>query len=382
MSTKEPLEHKTPASQDTERDWDDLSPAIRDRHASAPRGTVDSLLRARRAESGLEEQEEFLESARTVDLAGDAPHSGRPDVPATENNLADQAPAGPAQVFAYPVDAPVTAGEEKDSVTGTSSDTQQSLNEAEERASAREIAVEDRPRLLGMRKFIIACAVPILTVACTVRAVATSGFLWFSYHRPGFPEDAYGLSTDDRMSLGSYVLDYILNFAPASYLAQLRNDKGVAWFLPTEVEHMTDVKVVMLTVMVVATLTGVMALLSARTLSERAPGAIRKSLFAGSWATLGILTALALVAALGWESFFTNFHHLFFPQGNWQFRMSDTLIRLYPPQFWVDAGVTVAAFTLVITAITLVISWPTKLRKARENKIAADRREMHRKLSS
>jgi uncharacterized membrane protein len=36
-------------------------------------------------------------------------------------------------------------------------------------------------------------------------------------------------------------------------------------------------------------------------------------------------------------SFFADFHHLFFQGNSWLFPDSDTLIRLYPLQFWQDA---------------------------------------------
>jgi uncharacterized membrane protein len=37
---------------------------------------------------------------------------------------------------------------------------------------------------------------------------------------------------------------------------------------------------------------------------------------------------------------------MFFEAGTWQFYNSDTLIRLYPQQFWFDASLVIAAMTI------------------------------------
>lgn len=66
-------------------------------------------------------------------------------------------------------------------------------------------------------------------------------------------------------------------------------------------------------------------------------------IFAGLWAwsrrerfgtvvagTILIALPVAL-ALLGWNTLFVEFHHLFFPQGNWQFPYDSHIIHTYPP---------------------------------------------------
>src|SRR5699024_11977036 len=74
------------------------------------------------------------------------------------------------------------------------------------------------------------CALPILVLAILaplvvligiIRLVASPAFLWLEYHRPGFPADPFGMSTEQRLNYGSYGLDYLFNLAPQSYLAEL-----------------------------------------------------------------------------------------------------------------------------------------------------------------
>ena len=67
---------------------------------------------------------------------------------------------------------------------------------------------------------------------------------------------------------------------------------------------------------------------------------------------------LGVVGVFGWEWLFTTFHQVFFPQGNWEFSVRSSLIRLYPPQFWIDAAIAVAVilwyggYSVVTGAIT------------------------------
>lgn len=219
-----------------------------------------------------------------------------------------------------------------------------------------------KPRLLWLRRSILALAVPLVTIMLAVRTVASPFFLWAEYHRPGFPADSYGFDTSERLRLGSYGLDYILNLAPDSYLAQIES-QGQRAFLASEVSHMTDVKLVIIWSSSLTALVLVLALLSAWRLPSRVPGAIRSSLFAGSLLTLLLLLGLGVSALLGWEGFFTNFHQVLFPQGNWTFRASDTLIRLYPPQFWLDAAASAGTLILFFTLLLLVLTRPRRTKK-------------------
>ncbi|TFI31866.1 DUF1461 domain-containing protein, partial [Micrococcus endophyticus] len=99
-------------------------------------------------------------------------------------------------------------------------------------------------------------------------------------------------------------------------------------------------------------------------------GGVRRALFAGAlWLPLALI-ALAVLAVLGWETFFAGFHSLFFADGTWTFSARDALIRLYPEQFWVDAALVVGAIALIASLVTLVFTWPTRRRR----EMSADRR--------
>ncbi|MDO4919617.1 TIGR01906 family membrane protein [Kocuria sp.] len=202
----------------------------------------------------------------------------------------------------------------------------------------------------------LALALPVLWLGLAVRLVASPAFLWFEYHRPGFPADRWGMDLGERMTFGSYGLDYVMNFAPPEYLGGLVSPEGGMAFTPGEVSHMTDVQHVLHGGLLLAVVLLVLSMLAGWWLHRRAPGTAAAAWFAGSWLTVALLAGAAVGGLLGWERFFTAFHSLFFSSGTWTFRVSDTLIRLYPTQFWVDAAVTVAVVTLAGALLTMVLT--------------------------
>lgn len=255
--------------------------------------------------------------------------------------------------------------------------------EAAERAAAREDAVEDTPRFLKLRATLIALTVPLTVLMIAIRTVASAPFLWLEYHRPGFPEDSYGYYLVERMRLGSYGVDYINNFAPREYLARVTTgaDNTLA-FTEAEVNHMHDVKWVLLIATVAVAALFLVTLFSNISLRERAPGTIRRSLFCGAWITLGLIAVLGVVGVFGWEWLFTTFHQVFFPQGNWEFSVRSSLIRLYPPQFWIDAAIAVAVLVAAQITLLLVTTWPTKYRKLKAERRRQERQDLRVKLAS
>lgn len=240
-----------------------------------------------------------------------------------------------------------------------------SEEEIRRRAEERERAGETKPVLARVLQVMIAVFFPVMLLAAAIRAVATPLFLWVEYHRPGFPADSYGFSTDDRMTYGSYAVDYILNFSGPRYLGELMTPSGESLYLESEVSHMADVKSVLTMVFIAALAMAVLSVIACVYLARRYPGGIRRGLFAGAVLTLVLVGALIVLAVLGWESFFTQVHSIFFANGNWTFRLDDTLIRLFPAQFWMDAGIAIAGLVLLSCLAVLIAAWPTKSRRER-----------------
>ncbi|MGY4542031.1 integral membrane protein (TIGR01906 family) [Arthrobacter sp. UYNi723] len=207
---------------------------------------------------------------------------------------------------------------------------------------------------------LVAVFFPVIVVAGAVRAVTSPLFLWIEYQRPGFPADLFGFSTEERLIYGSYTLDYVLNLAPAGYLGRLVNAEGGRLFLESEVGHMADVKGVLSVSFLVAFVMLLIAVASCVYLAWRYHGAVRRALFSGAVLTLALIVALTVSAVLAWEAFFAQVHALFFAAGTWTFRVDDTLIRLFPEQFWTDAAITIAALVFLVTTLTVAFGWPVR----------------------
>ncbi|MDJ0319646.1 TIGR01906 family membrane protein [Pseudarthrobacter sp. PS3-L1] len=244
--------------------------------------------------------------------------------------------------------------------------------EVERRNKEREDAANSKPVLPRVMQVLLAVFFPVILLIAAIRAVASPLFLWVEYNRPGFPGDGYGFSTDDRMTYGSYAVDYLNNWAGPRFLGDLVGRNGEPLFKEGEVSHMADVKTVIMTTFGAGVVLAIIAIIAIIYLRRRRPGGVRRGLFTGSLATLVLMGGLGTLAFLGWEQFFTEFHRIFFANGTWTFTLEDTLIRLFPGQFWIDAGIVIGGLVVVVALITLVLTWPTKKRRGR----ARDRQEL------
>lgn len=198
---------------------------------------------------------------------------------------------------------------------------------------------------------------PVLLVLISARLVMSEVFLQFEYNRPGFPEDYYGMTREQRLHYAPFAVAYLLNGEGIDFLANLKFPDGEPLFNARELRHMQDVKTVTQIAFAVAVVSGLLALASAVYLYSRSRTALRKSLFQGSILTLAIVAAIIIVAILNWNYFFTLFHTLFFESGTWYFLYSDSLIRLFPEQFWFDAALTIGTFTVLGALVTLLAVW-------------------------
>ncbi len=77
------------------------------------------------------------------------------------------------------------------------------------------------------------------------------------------------------------------------------------------------------------------------------------------------LIALAVLAALDFNAFFSAFHGIFFPQGNWTFSANSLLISMYPINFWIGMGIIWVVGSLVMALIVFALGTAIKPGKAK-----------------
>lgn len=220
-------------------------------------------------------------------------------------------------------------------------------------------------------QLLIVLAVPFLLVMTGARLVMTPLFLQIEYTRPGFPFDRFGMSTDDRLQYGPLGIEYILNGEDITFLGDLRlppelcappRADGCPMFNRAELRHMHDVKVVASALFLAAFVVAITAAAVGYWLWRTAKLRLYDAIFQGASVTLGLIGAIILLVFAAWDYFFTLFHSLFFEDGTWQFLFSDTLIRLYPQQFWFDAALTMGTFTTLGALGLLFLTWQMRRR--------------------
>lgn len=189
----------------------------------------------------------------------------------------------------------------------------------------------------------ITVALPLVLILLNARLLMGDTFLRLEYTRPGFPSDSYGFSTEDRLTYAPLAQAYLFNDAGIAFLGDQTFPDGSPLYNQRELSHMQDVKgvVQMLTriglVLLVLLIVGVVLLALRPATHPR----LHMGLLQGSILTLALVVALVVSVAVSFNTFFTQFHAIFFEGDSWLFAYSDTLIRLFPEQFWTDAFILV-----------------------------------------
>lgn len=205
-------------------------------------------------------------------------------------------------------------------------------------------------------RWLIAAAVPIVLVMTVVRLVTLPWYPAWEYAKPGFPADPLAMSKSERLRLAREAIAFLNMPRGAVRLDASRFDDGTVAYNAREVSHMDDVKLVYDRLTAGALIVLVIALAAVWGLVRLGHGpAVWGALSDGALFTLLVLIALGAWMLVGFNAFFTAFHGIFFEGGTWLFAETDTLIRLFPLQFWSDAGILIAVAVGVVSfALSLV----------------------------
>jgi integral membrane protein (TIGR01906 family) len=203
---------------------------------------------------------------------------------------------------------------------------------------------------------------PIVLVGISLRLLLSPLFPQVEYRMPGFPEDDYGFTMEERLKWSTIAIEYLVNDADTSFLGDLKFDDGSPLYNERELSHMDDVKRVTKGVLNVfyLTLAGltILGLYSRRREQWQAwllglrRGGLAIIWLAGAVAVV-VLVGMFILPSLFWD-FFTGFHKIFFEGDSWMFLTSDTLIRLFPLRFWQDTFLFAAGLS-VLGAICLIV---------------------------
>jgi integral membrane protein (TIGR01906 family) len=198
---------------------------------------------------------------------------------------------------------------------------------------------------------------PFMVLMLSIRMLITPLFAMIEYRMPGFPEDPYGFTTQDRLRWSEPSIKYLINNRDISFLEDLKFDSGEPIYNSRELSHMVDVKNLVTAMRFV--LAGGMVLLlilSFGLVRIKDRNAVRRAYYRGGWAVLILMGTILLFVMLSFTHLFTWFHQLFFQSGTWMFYTSDTLIRLFPMRFWRDAFIFVGILSLIIASLIIILN--------------------------
>lgn len=217
--------------------------------------------------------------------------------------------------------------------------------------------MNDQTRLLNIFRWLISILTPFVILMIVVRLLITPLFARAAYNLPGFPDDPFGFTLQDRLRWSEPSIRYLVNNEDIDYLESLSFDDGTPIFNARELSHMADVKSVVTGMRVALALCVITLLICAGyILKNGRRDLIIKAFNAGGWGVVGLISAILLFVAISFNQLFTWFHQLFFTEGTWQFFTSDTLIRLFPMRFWRDAFIFVGVLSLMLGGGLILIT--------------------------
>ncbi len=227
-------------------------------------------------------------------------------------------------------------------------------------------------RLTQILKLLIVLLIPIFIVGGAVRLLATDPYLAFEYNRASFPPDTFGFTNQQRFILASTNIHYVRAHLPSDELS-IQTLNGAPVYNPREVSHMADVQAVFQSVFRVWQVTFILLILLGFVLwraGERKT--LASAIQSGGLLTSGIILSIALLAIFAWRFWFETFHLFFFKPGSWLFSYSDTLIRLFPVEFWFDATLTISVMSLVGGLLLALVGWRWRRMPITPDKIQKD----------
>lgn len=205
------------------------------------------------------------------------------------------------------------------------------------------------PNLLAA---IITIGIPPLLVLSNLSIFLTPQYVMFEYGKPDFPPAELFKPADRTYFAGESVL---YERGDRSF----EQFKGLGVYNDRELNHMVDVRVLIAQVGVFQMMDGLLVLVLLITLialpATRAFAA--RGLFNGALLTLGLFGLLGVFASTTFDTFFVDFHRVFFQGETWLFYTTDSLIQFYPVRFWFDTALYLVGLTIVEAIVLGVVGW-------------------------
>jgi integral membrane protein (TIGR01906 family) len=198
----------------------------------------------------------------------------------------------------------------------------------------------------------ITLAVPVALILANVFLFMNPIWLAFQYSQPDFPPSVR-FAPPERYRLASESIEYVRGNRT------LDQFKALGVYDDREIKHMVDVRELVdkmkIVLPIVALLIAASLVALARQKENRTLAA--RGLLNGASLTIGLFVLIGFFAAVGFQTFFTLFHKIFFEGDTWLFNYTDSLIQFYPLPFWFATSIGLVATTIVEAIIVGLIGW-------------------------
>lgn len=206
--------------------------------------------------------------------------------------------------------------------------------------------------LANLLSRIITLAVPVVLILTNIFIFMNPTWLAYQYGKSDFPPSVR-FTPEDRYRLASESIEYVRGNRT------LEQFKALNVYDEREIKHMIDVRELVDKVKIVLPILALLIIASlvvlAREKTNRALAA--RGLLNGAILTVGFFVVLGLFAAVGFQTFFTLFHKIFFEGDTWLFNYTDSLIQFYPLPFWFGTSIALIALTIGEALIVGLIGW-------------------------
>jgi integral membrane protein (TIGR01906 family) len=212
-------------------------------------------------------------------------------------------------------------------------------------------------------KIVVGLLLPILLVVGSVRLLVTDQYLALEYNKTDFPSDPFGFDNAQRLAFATANFRYVREAQPIETLANQRLGDSPL-YNARELKHMRDVQNVYQSVWRLWQIALALILLVAVALARRAEtrDGLAVAIQRGGIISATLVAVVGLLAVIAWRLWFVAFHKIFFAAGTWMFNYSDTLIRLFPENFWFDAAMTISGLTLIGGLLFAWVGWRLRVK--------------------
>ncbi len=206
--------------------------------------------------------------------------------------------------------------------------------------------------LTNLLMLILVVGIPPFLILSNVFLFMTPNWLDYEYSKPDFPK-AQLFNDADRRYNAAESIEYIRGNRT------LEQFKALGVYQDREIKHMVDVRNLVDKVKVIDPVIGALLLVALGVLAARSTtrAAVARGLFRGGVLAIALFGAAGIFALVGFNTFFTDFHRIFFEGDTWLFLYTDSLIQFYPLPFWFDTSIALVGLTIGEAVVAGAVGW-------------------------